>query len=240
MIENIFIYLLNEGVDVWRPVKAEIIDDGKYKILDENSEVDEDWEFKPGDIVLCKEKIFSDGIKGLVAFKKIMKNSPDYNSLIKLIIEGDTEALEDISKVQSSFPKGKDDFLGRDWITNIIDCGTHEVLVWALSKNVNLHFRDDEGRTPLHAAIDREDQGSQFVETLIKNGADIDAHGINDWTPLHQAAIREQIEIMKLLIDHGANVYAKTRIDTCGTPLEEARLRNRSKSVEFLEKIMGK
>ncbi len=71
MIKNIFIYLLNEGADVWRPVKAEIIDDGKYKILDENSEVDEDWQFKPGDIVLCKEKIFSDGVKGLVAFKKL-------------------------------------------------------------------------------------------------------------------------------------------------------------------------
>lgn len=167
-----------------------------------------------------------------------MKNSTDYSRLMKIIIEGDIDALDDTSKVLTSFPQGKDDFLGRDWITNIIDCGTHEVLVWALSKNVNLHFSDDEGRTPLHAAIEREKQNYKFVETLIKSGADINIHGINDWTPLHLAAAREEIEIMKLLIKHGANAHAKTRIDSYATPLEEARLLKRCKSVEFLEKIM--
>lgn len=59
-IEEIFVYLLNEGTDVWRPVKARKISQYVYQIIgidDEHS--DEQWEFTEGSLVDCVEKTLS-------------------------------------------------------------------------------------------------------------------------------------------------------------------------------------
>jgi hypothetical protein len=47
---KIFVYLLEEGTDAWRPTEAVSIGDGSFKILptpDYDPE-DEVWEFPPG------------------------------------------------------------------------------------------------------------------------------------------------------------------------------------------------
>ena len=62
----VYVRLLDEGVDVWRPVTAELTGDGVYRILGEPSE-DEVWEFGPTTLVRCQERRFSDGTLGLVA-----------------------------------------------------------------------------------------------------------------------------------------------------------------------------
>ena len=57
--KEIFIKILNEDIDVWRPVKAVQIAQYIFKITDTTkfgSELDEILEFKQGDIVKCKEK----------------------------------------------------------------------------------------------------------------------------------------------------------------------------------------
>jgi hypothetical protein len=53
--EEIFVSLLDEAVDVWRPVEAERLDDNVYRIVDQpyNHEV-ETWQFEPGDEVVCE------------------------------------------------------------------------------------------------------------------------------------------------------------------------------------------
>lgn len=69
--EEIYVALKNEGTDVWRPVFAEKIENGVYKI-DENfvyNSEDEELEFLPGEIVMCETKKLSGG-KVLVAVKK--------------------------------------------------------------------------------------------------------------------------------------------------------------------------
>ncbi len=66
---EIFVKLLNEGTDVWRPVKAKSLDNGLYKIIS-TSKADEIWEFKSGEEVMCSTKTFADGKSGLVASKK--------------------------------------------------------------------------------------------------------------------------------------------------------------------------
>jgi len=68
-MKKIYVKLLNEGVEVWRPVDAEKIND-HYKILSENtSDGDEIWEFQCGELVKVKKHKFSDGFKGLVAIE---------------------------------------------------------------------------------------------------------------------------------------------------------------------------
>jgi len=57
--KEIFIKILNEDIDVWRPVKAVQIAQYISKITDMTkfeSELDEILEFKQGDIVKCREK----------------------------------------------------------------------------------------------------------------------------------------------------------------------------------------
>ena len=64
MNEKIYVALLNEGVEVWRPVDAERISSHTYRILgNEDYEPSfEEWEFTPGTVVVCETRKTSDGI----------------------------------------------------------------------------------------------------------------------------------------------------------------------------------
>lgn len=61
-VQEIYVLLLGEAVEVWRPVKAIYIKDNIYKIIEQyyNRE-DEKWEFEPGEIVHCELTRTSDG-----------------------------------------------------------------------------------------------------------------------------------------------------------------------------------
>jgi len=64
---TIYIELMNEGTDCWRPVEAKDLGDGHFLIVSSQPE-DEDWQFKPGDIIECRKKQLQDGLC-LVAYK---------------------------------------------------------------------------------------------------------------------------------------------------------------------------
>ena len=65
-IETIYVRLLNEAVDVWRPVTAETLGGERYRIISENTDPeDEKWEFKTGDVVHCVERELMDGTKSI-------------------------------------------------------------------------------------------------------------------------------------------------------------------------------
>ena len=72
--KEIFIKILNEDINVWRPVKAVQIAQYIFKITDTTkfeSELDEILEFKQGDIVKCREKSGD-----FYAFELFIKNVP--------------------------------------------------------------------------------------------------------------------------------------------------------------------
>jgi hypothetical protein len=61
-LTQIFIRLIDEPIDVWRPVLAERKTDGIYRIVDQPYNRDiETWEFSPGDEVVCEMIDSSDG-----------------------------------------------------------------------------------------------------------------------------------------------------------------------------------
>lgn len=52
---QIYVALLDEGVDVWRPVQAERLSGNAYRILSQPYDRSvEAWQFEPGDVVLCE------------------------------------------------------------------------------------------------------------------------------------------------------------------------------------------
>jgi hypothetical protein len=52
---QIYVALLDEGVDVWRPVRAEHTGGDVYRILPQSYDREiESWQFQPGDHVVCE------------------------------------------------------------------------------------------------------------------------------------------------------------------------------------------
>jgi len=64
------------------------------------------------------------------------------------------------------------------------------------------------GDTPLHIMAVWGDVES--AQILIDEGAEIDARGEHDFTPLHEAVGQDKIEMVKLLLANGSNPNLKT------------------------------
>ena len=59
---RIYVSLLDENVEVWRPVQAERTGGNVYKILNQHYDREtEIWQFEPGDEVVCEEIESSEG-----------------------------------------------------------------------------------------------------------------------------------------------------------------------------------
>ena len=56
---EIYIKLLDEGVDVWRPVLAEHLGGDSYQLIGKPPE-GEVWPFAPGDVVRCEKRHLSE------------------------------------------------------------------------------------------------------------------------------------------------------------------------------------
>lgn len=87
------------------------------------------------------------------------------------------------------------------------------------------------GFPPLHAALSTlsaspgspaRDDVPAVLRLLLSHGADPNQRGLNDWTPLHVAALADSAEAVAILLEHGADAGLRTRIDDCLTPREEA------------------
>jgi hypothetical protein len=54
-MKTIYVKLLDEGTDVWRPVAAEMINDSIYRLVGERAD-GETWEFEAGSMVRVEER----------------------------------------------------------------------------------------------------------------------------------------------------------------------------------------
>jgi hypothetical protein len=73
---TIYVPLLDEGVDVWRPVKARRLANDDYLILDQDYDRSvEAWAFEPGTVVRCRPER-RDGLAILVATAAARQMAP--------------------------------------------------------------------------------------------------------------------------------------------------------------------
>ncbi len=159
-----------------------------------------------------------------------------YERAMSALQSGSPDALEHLQQEFDGFPDGVDAYIGRRWIINAIDSGSLASIRWILNRGVDLNFRDEEGYTPIHSAIEREAGDKVEVLTLLlRAGAPVNLKGINDWTPAHMAAARDDVASLRVLVQHGADLSIRTEIDDYATPLEEARNLGSLNAVRFLE-----
>jgi 26S proteasome non-ATPase regulatory subunit 10 len=103
----------------------------------------------------------------------------------------------------------------------------------------------DAKSTPLIDAV-RERDTSAITHLLEVERVDVDAGDEDAWTPLHFAAVMADVKIVKLLLEHGADVNAKAhrtvepaRTPASITPLMMAALTKRDDSLQILRALLG-
>ena len=109
-----------------------------------------------------------------------------------------------------------------------ISSGDTKTLKRLLRQNSNLaNARVDDKRTLLHVATDWPGHFPNNTETiaeLIASGADVNAEfaGRHSETPLHWAASSDDVGVIDVLLNHGANIEAQGSVIGGGTPMSDA------------------
>jgi len=169
-----------------------------------------------------------------------MHESPAIHDAYK---RGDLEALKTLLGDPPDFPNCQ----GPDGVGEIIlEYAIYHSPLSFIRKLLELgadpNYGDHAGFPSLIATLSSSDRPDMYeiLELLLSFGADIQQRGHNDYTPLHYAASLQDIRAMELLLAHGADLNARTRIDDYATPLEEMENLGREQSVAFLRKAADK
>ncbi len=114
-----------------------------------------------------------------------------------------------------------------------------------LEAGANPNPENHTGFPPLIAALScataapghpRRSDVHELLELLLSFHADPNQRGLNDYTPLHWAAGSGDARAVEILLAHGADAMARTRIDDYETPREVAEKAGRWDIVEVLDR----
>ena len=135
---------------------------------------------------------------------------------------GDLNGLRAAFGDPADFPHVRDE-CGQTCLEYAIYRGPVSLVRDLLELGADANYSEHVGFPSLFAAIDREvPDRHEVLALLIAAGADVQQRGVNDYTALHYAACRDDATAVELLLRHGADPAARTRIDHYSTPLEEA------------------
>ena len=145
----------------------------------------------------------------------------DWWAIEEAIASGDVERLREAYGADD-FPNAPDE-CGETCLSHAIYRGPLSLVRALLDLGADPHYAADDGFPALFAAIDRAaPDRHEVLALLLAAGVDVERRGINDYTALHYAACRDDPTAVEMLLRHGADPHARTRIDHYETPLEYA------------------
>jgi len=110
--------------------------------------------------------------------------------------------------------------------------GHLEIGKWLLDHGADVNARDDLDWTPLYIAALNEQRA--FARMLLENGA---MTNVSHWeTPLHVASRYGHVEVVRLLLEHGADLRVRDRFDR--TPSEVASHYGKLEIVQLLSQSL--
>lgn len=104
-----------------------------------------------------------------------------------------------------------------------------------LDSGADPNYGDHGGYPSLIAALSSgRPERLEILDLLLRRGADMQQRGGNGYTPLHWAACEDDPQLIEWLLARGADPDARTNVDDCATPLEEAIILRRENAVRTL------
>lgn len=100
------------------------------------------------------------------------------------------------------------------------------------TKDVGINLISQQGNTALNLAI--YDEKYAIAKKLILLGADVNRYKGDAYSPLYNACDKNNFEIVKLLVEKGANVNGQSGGDSKKIPLSEAVFNDNYEMVSFL------
>lgn len=152
-------------------------------------------------------------------------------------LRGDLPAVRRLLGDPPGFPNVDMDGCGTPVLFYALFHAPLETVRRLLEQGADADAPANDGFPALFCAIDsdRTDRVER-VRLLLDHGADVMRRGVNDYTPLHQAATRDHADVVELLLARGADPAARTRIDHYGTALEEAERFGHSRGAAALRR----
>jgi ankyrin repeat protein len=165
----------------------------------------------------------------------------EYTANCGILASGTIADLEAFAERDYTFPLEMNEVDGHPWIQTAVSIGSKTAVGWILSKGVDLRVYTVFDTSLAHIALERTDGDKHAIlRLLLEKDAPTNSRGLNNWTPLHLAAARNDVEGCRILVEFGADFTARTDIDDNATPQEEAASLGAHDAVAYLASLERK